>query len=175
MIKKGITDFSDIHTHNLEAGDDAVINLPWGADVPQKGYYSVGIHPWDAGEVTEDDYSRLMCLAKDDRVVAIGEAGMDALRGPSMDKQEEVFVRHVQVSEAVCKPMIIHAVRTFHEIIRLRKKLRPKQRWIVHGFRGKPALALQLISAGIDISLGDKYNPETKAVIPPEHLFYDSD
>lgn len=170
-----ITEFKDVHTHNLSAGEDAVINLPWGREVPDSGYYSVGIHPWDSAGVSEADFDRLLDFARSDRVVAIGETGMDALRGPSLPEQERVFIRHIEISEKLGKPMIIHAVRTLHDIIRLRKQLRPSQRWIIHGFRGKPALAEQLIDAGIDISLGKKYNSETLAVIPPEHLFRDTD
>lgn len=170
-----ITEFKDVHTHNPQAGDDAVINLPWGADVPAEGYFSVGIHPWDAAGADESDFSRLLDLARCERVVAIGETGLDALRGPGLAEQERVFLRHVQVSEQLGKPMIIHAVRTLHHILRLRKQLQPRQRWIIHGFRGKPALALQLIEAGIDISLGKIYNPATMAAIPPEHLFRDTD
>lgn len=172
---RAITEFKDIHTHNLDAGEDAIINLPWGTHVPESGYYSVGIHPWDAGKVSDDDFDRLFDYAQNDRIVAIGETGLDALRGPSLADQERVFIKHIKISEKVGKPVIIHAVRTFHDIIRLRKKLRPAQRWIIHGFRGKPALARQLIDAGIDISLGKIYNPETLAVVPPEHLFRDTD
>ena len=170
-----ITEFKDIHTHNLDAGKDAIINLPWGANVPRSGYYSVGIHPWDAGEVSDVDFDRLIDYAQNDSVVAIGETGLDALRGPSLEEQERVFIKHIEISEMVGKPVIIHAVRTLHDIIRLRKTLRPAQRWIIHGFRGKPALAFQLVNAGIDISLGKTYNPETLAAVPPEHLFRDTD
>lgn len=172
---RAITEFKDIHTHNLDAGDDAVINLPWGSDLPKEGYYSIGIHPWDAGAASDDDFDRMLDLAQNDRVVAIGETGLDALRGPSLSEQERVFIKHIKISEKVGKPVIIHAVRTLHDIIRLRNKLRPAQRWILHGFRGKPALARQLLGAGIDISLGRIYNPETLAVIPSEHLFQETD
>lgn len=49
----------------------------------------------------------------------------------------------------------------------LRKAFRPKQRWIIHGFRRKPELARQLVDAGFDISIGTKYNPGVPAVVPP--------
>lgn len=174
-MKKELSDFRDIHTHNLNAGDDAIINLPWGAEVPDSGYYSVGIHPWDTADATEADIERLRRLAAHPRVVAVGEAGMDALRGGPLADQEALLRRHIAVSEAVGKPLILHAVRTLSDILRLRRELRPTQRWVIHGFRGKPATALQLIAAGIDISIGARHNPDVPAVVPAAHLHHETD
>lgn len=172
---KNICDFKDIHTHNLKAGPDAIINLPWRSSLPPEGYFSAGIHPWDTSKVSSEDLAWVESLSKDPRVVAIGEAGLDALRGASLPEQEAIFRRHVELSERAGKPLIIHAVRTLHHIIRLRKELRPSQRWIIHGFRGKPDLARQLLDAGIDISLGMRFNPDTENIIPADRLFRESD
>lgn len=170
-----ITDFRDIHTHRLDAGDDTIINLPQGAPLPDSGYFSVGIHPWDSATATEADMAEIERLAGNQRIVAIGETGIDKLRGGDIDKQLDILKRHIALSERLGKPLILHIVRAFPEIIRLRILLHPTQRWIIHGFRGKPALAQELLRHGFDLSLGEAFNPATAAVIPPDRLFHETD
>lgn len=167
--------YTDIHTHDLRAGDKAIINLPWGADVPETGSYSVGIHPWDTESTVESDFERLRLLAAHPRVVAIGESGIDTLRGAPVERQLDIFRRHVAVSEAVGKPLIIHAVRSLPMIMHERKTLRPKQPWVIHGYRGNAATARQLLALGIDISLGTRYNPDVIRSVPPERLYRETD
>lgn len=167
--------YTDIHTHDRGAGETSVINLPWDAEVPGTGSYSVGIHPWDTAGTTDDDFERLDRVARHPRVVAIGECGIDALRGAPAQRQLEIFRRHVAVSEAVGKPLIIHAVRSMPTIMHERKSLRPTQKWIIHGYRGNATTARQLLALGIDISLGLRYNPDVPAVVPPDRLYRESD
>ncbi len=167
--------FLDIHTHNPDAGPQAIINLPLGADIPPRGAYSMGIHPWDTATATDADIERLDAAARDERIVAIGECGLDALRGAPLERQEQIFLRQAAISEAVGKPLIIHAVRTHGRIAELRRRLKPSQKWIIHGFRGKPQLARQLLEAGCDISLGALFNPEVPAVVPPGRLHAETD
>jgi len=167
--------YLDIHTHRLDAGPNAIINLPLGADIPAQGAFSIGIHPWDSADVTADHITLLCELAKDERIVAIGECGLDALRGAPMQRQEEIFLQLAALSENVGKPMIIHAVRTHGRIAELRRRLKPSQQWIIHGFRGKPQLARQLLDAGCDISLGERFNPDVPPIVPQSRLFAETD
>lgn len=170
-----ITDFRDIHTHSLAAGSDSIINLPLRAEMPDSGYFSVGIHPWDSATATEADMAEIERMAEDPRVVAIGETGIDKLRGGDINKQLDILKRHIALSERLGKPLILHIVRAFPEIIRLRILLHPSQRWIIHGFRGKPELARELLRHGFDISLGQAFNPATAAAIPTDRLFHETD
>ena len=169
-----LSKYSDVHTHRLDAGEDAIINLPWGADVPPQGSFSVGIHPWDTPAVGSDaDIARVATLAALPQVVAIGEAGLDALRGAPLDEQQRIFEAQALISEQVGKPLIIHAVRTLHIILAIHARLRPRQTWIVHGFRGKAALAAQLAEKGIHISV--KYGRPLPEGIPPGLLHRETD
>ncbi len=165
----------DIHTHDYSRADSAIINISPFEEMLPGAYYSVGIHPWDTATVDDSALERLSSVAADPRVVAIGETGLDALRGGEMAMQEKMFRYHIELSERLGKPLIIHAVRTLPQIIRLRDTLRPAQPWIIHGFRGKPQLAQELLRHGFHISLGEKHNPATAAVIPPDRLHYESD
>ncbi|RXI22882.1 MAG: hydrolase TatD [Candidatus Amulumruptor caecigallinarius] len=164
----------DVHTHDLDRAN-AVVNLPLGAAVPPEGCYSVGIHPWDAGMADGAAVRWLRESAADSRVVAIGETGFDALRGGDMDRQEELFREHASLSRIYGKPMIIHNVRGTDRLISIRRELRPAEPWIIHGFRGKPELARQLVREGFYLSVGERFNRDSLAEIPAERLLLESD
>lgn len=167
--------YLDIHTHSLDAGPSAIINLPFGADIPAEGAFSMGIHPWDTGSASADDIALLARLAESDRIVAMGECGIDALHGAPIERQKEIFLKQARISESLRKPMIIHAVRAHAIIADLRRSLKPSQSWIIHGFRGKPQLARQLLAAGCDISLGERFNPDVPPIMPKDRLYAETD
>lgn len=170
--------YTDFHTHNLDAPAGSIINPPIGevdaflARRPD-ATISVGIHPWDtAGEV---DYAGLDRLARLPQVVAIGETGLDRLRGGAMERQEEVFRHHAALAEELEKPLVIHCVKAFDLLLRLKKELRPKQQWTVHGFRGNPTLARQLLDAGIDLSINPRHTVTLPADTPSHRIHHESD
>lgn len=164
---------SDIHTHN-PAATDAVINLEAGAEPARaNALYSAGWHPWWP---LPADMEWVRRMARHPQVALIGECGVDLLRGQGTDAQQLALLReHARLAEEVKKPLIIHCVRAWQPVMALRRELQPEQPWIIHGFRGKPELARQLVDAGFYISLGSKHNPATEAVIPPDRLLHETD
>lgn len=168
--------FSDIHRHVLgdAAPDEVVVNLEPGQQPDGQGWYSAGIHPWQAAEA-ERYWPWLEQVATNPRVVAIGEAGLDALRGPDLDTQQPVFERQAKLAEHVGKPLIIHAVRCWPQLIVLRRRLKPTQPWIIHGFRGKPQLAQQLLDHGFSLSYGRRYNQASYDLTPPDRRYHETD
>lgn len=164
----------DIHTHD-KSRIDAIINIYPNEQLIEGAYHSVGIHPWHTSNVDTITIENLKALAINPQVVAIGETGLDALKGTSLDIQTEIFLIHVTLSEQYQKPLIIHCVKAFNEIIALKKRLRPTMPWIIHGFRGKPQLAQQLLDNGFYISLGEKFNTETATIIPSNRLLFETD
>lgn len=165
----------DIHTHCDSPGNDCIVCITPEQDFGQGCYYSVGIHPWNAGNADEKTFGRLASMATDNRVVAIGEAGLDALRGPDLEIQEHVFRRQAHLAEETGKPLIIHVVRSFNRLIELKKEMNPSVPWIIHGFRGKPQLAVQLVRIGFYLSLGKKFNDAVLTAVPHEFLLHESD
>ena len=119
----------------------------------------------------------LQAIATDPRVVAIGEAGLDGLRGTSDDVQEAVLRRQIELSETVGKPLVIHCVRRYDRMLHLQREMRPQQPWIWHGFRGKPELARQILAASPRnyISLGERFNPLAAATMPTDRLLAETD
>lgn len=168
-----IPEVSDIHTHNPDASADAVINLEPGRELRPGRLYSVGWHPWWPAPADMEWVER---MAVEPAVVMIGECGIDRVRSSfSLREQEELTRLHGLLAERTGKPLILHVVRAWQEIIALRRELRPVQPWIIHGFRGKPQLASDLLRAGFHISLGPVYNPATLAVIPSDRLLRETD
>lgn len=90
-------------------------------------------------------------------------------------RQAEVFRQMVVLSERHGKPLTIHCVRAFDLVLQYKNLWRPTQQWTVHGFRGKAALARQLLDAGIDLSFGKHYDPEAFALTPPDRRHTESD
>lgn len=148
--------------------------VPDGA-LEQGHLFSAGLHPWDVTESFENQLSVLENILANPRVLAVGECGFDALKGPSHELQEQAFVRQVELSVKYGKPMILHVVRDFDSVIRLCKQLKPTQKWLIHGFRGGPEQMNQLYAQGIRVSFGLKHNPETVRQVPSDRLFLETD
>ena len=137
--------------------------------------FSAGLHPWDVTDDFENQLIELENILANPRVVAVGECGFDTLKGPSHELQEQAFVRQVELSERYGKPMILHVVRDFDSVIRLRKQFKPTQKWLIHGFRGGLAQMDQLYAQGILVSFGLKHNPEAVRHVPSDRLFLETD
>lgn len=165
----------DVHTHNPDARD-AIINVEPGFTAYRPdALYSIGIHPWNTPLATPQLLATLATEALRPQIVAIGEAGLDRLQGGPLDRQIQLFESQVAISERLEKPLIVHCVRAWSELLALHRKLRPRQPWVIHGFRGKPELARQLLDSGLYISLGERYNPATLAIIPHDRLLRETD
>ena len=168
----------DIHTHILPKEPGTALVCIGCGPVPQDSegnYFSAGLHPWDVTEDFGNQLNKLEIILANPRVLAVGECGFDTLKGPSHQIQEQAFVRQVEMSERYAKPMILHVVRDFDSVIRLRKLLKPSQPWLIHGFRGGPEQMNQLYSKGILVSFGLSHNPESLKAVPSDRLFLETD
>ncbi len=158
--------YINIHTHRKPVSSDelGVVNCSYDDEVID--CCSVGIHPYLSVYATDDkgfidkgmqEVERKSLLPE---VVAIGESGLDAMRGASLNIQMDLFKRQIVVAEESGKFLIIHCVKRYDEVIQLKKQMRPRQKWILHGFRKGQYLAGQLIKQGIDLSFGHHYDED---------------
>jgi len=143
--------------------------------------FSVGAHPWS---LNEENCESLMLRVRDfavhPNVIAIGETGFDKLKGAAPELQWDLFRQHVELSENLEKPLIIHCVRSYEEVLSAQKKFKPAMPWIIHGFKGKPELARQLTGKGLYLSAWVEWavrpvSAETLKSIPPGMLFLETD
>ena len=180
-------DYIDIHTHgsivntavfaieNLMAHEDRT-----PGDIAEQPC-TYGIHPW---HLTRETLPRLTgfvhSAAASPNLVAIGEAGFDKLRGPDPETQTRAFEAQVIISEEIGKPLYIHCVRAWDELLPVHKRLRPKMPWLIHGFRGNAELARQLLSKGMYLSFWFDFvmRPESTKLIrslPKNRIFLETD
>ena len=172
----------NIHTHQIASDDENRLSIldvePLDFESAKSTYknqsFSCGIHPWHS-ENSEARFQHLSKIAFDTRIVAIGETGLDKLKGPSIDVQISLFKRHIELSEELKKPLIIHAVKAWEELYHIRKEVSPAQPWIIHGFRGNPQITQQMAKVGCMFSIGERFNPESLKYIPKESLFLETD
>lgn len=147
----------DIHTHN-----------------PRQGVLSptmAGIHPWDA--------ERNLPMPDFSACDIIGETGLDYAKEVSREAQQELFLRHLTAAEKLKKPVVLHVVKSFEDVMIALKKHR-LQGVVFHGFIGSREQAQRAISDGYCLSFGDRSlrSPRTREVIAtinPENLFCETD
>jgi TatD DNase family protein len=117
-------------------------------------YAAVGIHPHDAGQVSDSCYDTIRTLAlSSSKVVAIGEIGLDFYRDRSpRDLQEIVFRRFLQMAAELDKPVIIHD-RDAHERVMTILEEEAVRRGVLHCFSGDVAMATEAATLGFLISI----------------------
>ena len=167
----------DIHTHHPAPQPMAVVSAGPEDFSPVAGqFYSIGIHPWltvkDPSPESLRNFDELCALPE---VVAIGECGIDKLKGGPLFRQLIVMKHQIEVSETLKKPLIIHDVKAHDVIVGLKRDLQPCQKWMVHGFRGKPSVAKMLTDAGIWLSFGEKFNSEDLKLVPESMILAETD
>ncbi len=181
--------FINIHTHSDQNVDNndiievKSINVDDNTDVDAFPFCTIAAHPYSIKPSSSfiEYNSFLERNIIKDNVIAIGETGLDRTHNDSFTTQKRVFLEHILMSEKYQKPMILHVVRVFPDIIELRKQTRATMPWIIHGFQANEQTIEQLLRHNFYLSLGDVlYKNEERAkklleIIPLERLFFETD
>jgi TatD DNase family protein len=180
-------DYINIHNHggrpspgqfsieNLMAHEEMVPDMASGIT------YTFGIHPWHLKKETINaQMDKVRTFAGHENIIAIGEAGFDRLKGPEPGLQKRAFEEQIAISEGYSKPVFIHCVRGWDDLLAVHKSMQPSEPWIIHGFRGKKELGLQLLSKGMYISFWFDFilRPESSDLVrslPAERIFLETD
>ncbi len=176
-------EFFNLHTHNYTNSKDILelVNQYPNEFDEKIPYYSIGIHPWKIQEnrvetelkIIESKLQTINCLA-------VGECGLDKRIETPLDIQIAVFEKQLLLAEKYKKPVIIHCVAAFQEVIEVKKRLAISVPMIIHGFSKNELVARQLIENGFYLSFG-KYlllNPELENVfsnVPNDQFFLETD
>jgi TatD DNase family protein len=175
----------DIHCHATNKGNPCIVSIDTQDFQPGQSigsFYSLGLHPWFI-ERQDVEYAieKIVLSMNDPKLLAIGECGLDKLQSTSLPKQIEVFELQIQLAERCQKPLIIHCVRAFNELLQLKKSSVADIAWIIHGFNSKPVLAESLLKQGFYLSMGKALlNPQSNAaktlqIMPLPQLFLETD
>ena len=118
-------------------------------------YASVGIHPHDASKVNEQVMAELARMIESaDKVVAVGETGLDFYRDHSpRDQQKESFRRHIQLAKETGKPLIIHDRDAHDDVVQImREENAHEAGGVLHCFSGDLEMARKCVEMGFYIS-----------------------
>ena len=183
--------FIDIHTH-FAPSENGVVSVQnfhpkeWEKEDFTEGspLASVGLHPWFLTvENFENDFKKLAQLIEIQSVIAMGECGLDKIKGADFDFQIHAFERQIRLAESVGKPVVVHCVKAFNEVISIKKKLNPKVPIIIHGFNKNEIILGALIKNDFFVSVGAAILQETNVSnaarnlrhIPLNRLFFETD
>ena len=144
-------------------------------------YAAVGVHPHEAETEGSCDKKRLMELASREKVVAIGEIGLDYHYGFSpRDIQKEWFERQIMLANQLGLPVIVHDREAHADTMELLTKHKPKG--VVHCFSGSVETARETIKLGMYIGLGGAVTFKNARVplevakdVPLERLLLETD
>lgn len=175
--------FFNLHTHQF-TNQPEVLELvnqypqEFDAAIP---FYSIGIHPLfiDENRLDKDFQVMEQKLALPE-CLALGECGLDKRAETPFEVQQLVFEKQLALAEKHQKPVVIHCVAAFQELIEIKKRLKIMVPMIVHGFSKKVELAKQLIDNGFYVSFGKNLlrNPELESVfqsIPNDRFLLETD
>lgn len=175
--------FFNLHTHQFTNQPDVlelVNQYPQEFDdaIP---FYSIGIHPLfiDENRLSKDFQVMEQKLALPE-CLALGECGLDKRAETPFEVQQLVLEKQLALAEKHQKPVVIHCVAAFQELIEIKKRLKIKVPMIVHGFSKKVELAKQLIDNGFYVSFGKNLlrNLELESVfksIPNDRFLLETD
>lgn len=175
--------FFNLHTHKFSNNPnilELVNQYPWEFDAAIPNY-SIGIHPWHIQESRlESDLNIIEAKLQLKECLALGECGLDKRIEIPMEFQIEVFEKQILLAEKYQKPLVLHLVAAFDELIAIKKRMKITVPVIIHGFSKNQQVAKQLIDNGFYLSFG-KYllrNPELETVfqsIPDDKFFLETD
>ncbi|MCL1037209.1 TatD family hydrolase [Shewanella submarina] len=130
-------------------------------------FYGLGVHPWwmDAENLPIHIQALQQALneaSTDPRLVAIGETGLDGLKGPELAVQLEYLTQHLALAREFDLPLILHCVKATEPLLQTIKQF-PGVRGVIHGFGGSLESARQFADKGFKIGIGGLVlNPNAK-------------
>ncbi|OGW19989.1 MAG: radical SAM protein, partial [Nitrospirae bacterium GWA2_46_11] len=145
-------------------------------------YASVGIHPHDAKDFNDNIFNQIKAWAKNPKVVAIGETGLDYHYDHSpRDVQKEIFIKQLGYAVESGMPAIIHSREAKEDTLKILKESRVSK-GVLHCFSGDMETAEKAMEMGLYISFAGTITfkkalqiQEIAKVIPDEYLLIETD
>jgi TatD DNase family protein len=147
--------------------------------------YSYGLAPWSLENISESDFENLdkkmeyIKIITHKNCISIGEIGLDKNLSIDLNNQIQLFINQIIISEEYKLPILLHCVKSWNEILKIREEIKPIQPWIFHGFR-KTNLLDSILKSGVHISIGAAIMKDLKLQecikkIPNDRLFLETD
>lgn len=170
-IKRRLHDahYIDCHSHNPSvAGVFALHSIDLSEynrliELPE--FYSVGVHPW---HIAAESNRQLLSLKNNSRLLAIGECGLDKAIDLPLVQQFPLFEQQIEMATNWHKPLIIHCVRAYNELLAIKATYHTGRAWLIHGCNTSYQQLQQLLAAGFYCSFGSSLmHPRSK---PSQYL-----
>ena len=147
--------------------------------------YSFGLAPWVLENISEFDFENLdkkteyIKIITHKNCISIGEIGLDKNLSIDLNNQIQLFINQIIISEEYKLPILLHCVKSWNEILKIREEIKPIQPWVFHGFR-KTNLLESILKSGVHISIGAAIMKDLKLQecikkIPNDRLFLETD
>jgi TatD DNase family protein len=165
-------DREQVFARARQGGVRAIINIGLDAESSRASlemakqyddvFSTVGFHPHEADKMRDDDLKVLAELAKDERVVAVGEIGLDFYRNLSARKsQTEAFKKQLDLAVELGLPVVVHCRQAHREVYKILRAwvestlsvVGRLRRGVIHCFSGDIEMAQQYLDIGFYISL----------------------
>ena len=146
-------------------------------------YAAVGIHPENCGDFVPQQMEEIRALAKGDKVVAIGEIGLDYYwpENPPRELQQQVLRAHMALAEELGLPVIIHDREAHADCLTIVREF-PAVTGVFHCFSGSVEMARELLKLGWMLSFNGAITfknarkaPEVVAAVPMDRLMIETD
>jgi TatD DNase family protein len=178
--------YIDIHTHSLYNDPETTLVLNVFPEELEKAgqtsYLSVGLHPWHVHPSTWETHVEVVRNAAHLRhVLAVGETGLDKVINVDYVLQHKAFAAQIEIAETNEKPMIIHCVRSYSEVLSYRKRSDQLLPWIFHWFNADIQIAGELLRKNCYLSFGHMlFQEQSKACrvfkdVSLDHVFFETD
>ena len=168
--------FFDFHHHDADR-KSGIYNLNFNEEIPEI-FFSAGIHPKSLSDGLEKQLIWLQEISVAENCVAIGECGLDGLIDVDEESQQKAFLAQIEIANSLQKPLIIHCVKRFSQLLQFRKIA--KVPMIVHGFNKRKTIGDDLLKNGFCLSFGKSvlYNVNLQDFLkdfPTEKLYLETD
>jgi TatD DNase family protein len=177
--------YIDFHTHAVVHEDRVlpVYNYIIGHSDEPDSLFTAGIHPWFINEeLWSMEISEVFVMSSDPKCIAIGECGLDKLRGPAPEIQEAVFRAQIDMAKQLKKPLVVHCVKKFQEVLKCLKEEEFHGDFMLHGLNTnpeniKPFLALPNAYFSFGQALLQEESNATTLFreLPPDRCFLETD
>ncbi|WP_158224619.1 TatD family hydrolase [Agaribacterium haliotis] len=149
--------------------------------------YAVGLHPWYSEVYLQHNSlaqlkHSLLSAARDKLCVAVGECGLDKLKGMDMQLQRQILQLHIDVATQLNKPLILHCVKAHEQLLAELKATPPPAGAVLHAFSGSVQLARQYVALGLVLGAGGVFTYERAkktrqafAEIPLDNIVLETD
>lgn len=146
-------------------------------------YAAVGIHPDEVGDLNEESFARMRELFQRDKVVAVGEIGLDYYWDQeSHDLQKKWFIRQLELARELSLPVLIHSREAAFDTMNMMKEYAQGLKGVIHCYSYSKEMAKEYVKMGFYIGIGGVVTfknarklKETVEEIPLEAIVLETD